>query len=81
MSFNKMEARGGIEPPIRILPILGLPLGYRALGNNPQISLRAESPLVRNVTGRIGQVSINFSFLVWPRIRRDFRKIEMRSHP
>ena len=25
-----MEARGGIEPPMRVLQTLALPLGYRA---------------------------------------------------
>ena len=27
-----MEARGGIEPPIKVLQTLALPLGYRAVG-------------------------------------------------
>ncbi len=27
-----MEARGGIEPPIKVLQTYALPLGYRATG-------------------------------------------------
>ena len=32
-SFNNMdlEARGGIEPPIKVLQTFALPLGYRAV--------------------------------------------------
>ena len=29
-TFEKLEARGGIEPPIRVLQTHALPLGYRA---------------------------------------------------
>ena len=29
---NQLEARGGIEPPMRVLQTLALPLGYRAAG-------------------------------------------------
>ena len=32
-SVQKLEARGGIEPPIELLQSSALPLGYRALGN------------------------------------------------
>jgi hypothetical protein len=28
-----MEARGGIEPPIKVLQTFALPLGYRATGS------------------------------------------------
>jgi hypothetical protein len=28
---NNLEARGGIEPPIKVLQTFALPLGYRAL--------------------------------------------------
>jgi hypothetical protein len=35
-----VEARGGIEPPIRVLQTLALPLGYRAPVNNPIFLLR-----------------------------------------
>jgi hypothetical protein len=29
---TKLEARGGIEPPIKVLQTFALPLGYRAIG-------------------------------------------------
>ena len=29
---SKLEARGGIEPPMRVLQTLALPLGHRAMG-------------------------------------------------
>jgi hypothetical protein len=31
---GNLEARGGIEPPIKVLQTFALPLGYRALGNS-----------------------------------------------
>jgi hypothetical protein len=33
---STLEARGGIEPPIRVLQTLALPLGHRAIDSSGQ---------------------------------------------
>ena len=40
-----MEARGGIEPPIKVLQTLALPLGYRAVGKLRDCNLSVPRPV------------------------------------
>jgi hypothetical protein len=37
MHEGKLEARGGIEPPIKVLQTFALPLGDRAPGQNQNV--------------------------------------------
>ena len=47
--FNTMdlalEARGGIEPPIKVLQTFALPLGYRAVGKLRDCNFSVPRPL------------------------------------
>jgi hypothetical protein len=46
-----VEARGGIEPPIKVLQTFALPLGDRASEANLFYHFKQESPIASGLTG------------------------------
>lgn len=68
----RMEARGGIEPPISVLQTDALPLCYRALINLDQKRERSQDPFQRHIISnqKLGSLALILFYTEGNQVRR-----------